>query len=185
MQTVLFAGDVDSACRDADGVVCFDRVGGTVDRDGTSRDFDVVLTGDAVVGGADGECACAVEYEVILGENDRVGVGASVCGEAACDAEIVVAQCGDKDLIRVLDVNDRCIGVGNADAVQYQLYLRVVRRFNGDGDVFRGTADDIHAFFGDADILTVAECDGFGIAQICRLCQISLGKEVGRVNFAC
>ena len=168
--------DGEGTVGNADGVVGFDRLGRGGDLVGAACDLEIVLADNAIVGRVDSERACAVQGEVVLGEDDAVGLGVAVSGEFACDGERIVAGQGDKYLVSVLDVNAGRVGIGDRHAVQHDLHLVLVARVHNDGAVFRAAGDVIDAGFGDGDVLAGLQRELLCLAEVGILRKVSLGE---------
>ena len=172
--------DGECAVGNADGVVGFDCLGSGCDLVCAAGYFEVVLADNAVVGRVDGEGACAVEHDVVLGEDNAVGLCVAVSGECACDGEGIVPCQGDKHLVGVLHVDARSVGVGDGHAVENDLHLVLVARVNDDCRAFGAACDVIYARLGDGDIFARFQGELRCLAEVRRLGKIALGEEFVR-----
>ena len=140
---------------------------------------------DTVVCGFDCQAACAVEYQVILGEDDCVCVCVTVCCECACNLQCVIACCCDKYLVSVLDVDDRCVCVCDVCAVENDLDLVLITCFNCDRYFFRCSLDHIDTGFGNRNILIVCDRIGDCLRQVSCLGIVTVSEQGRSVSDQC
>ena len=180
MQAVGARRQVQIAIRDTDGVVGLDGLGGGRNVICAAGDLQVVLAHDAVGGGGDGQGRGAAQHQVALGEDHAVGVGAAVRSEGPGDGQLAVTAHGDEHLVRRLGVDHGEIAVGDVRAIQHDLHLVILARLHIGGKVAGAAGQHIDARGGDVDLLAV----GHGVigraAEVRRLGQIPVGKEIRR-----
>lgn len=180
VHAVLACGDREVAVRDGDGIVGLQRVGGAGDDIGSAGDLEIVLAGNAVVRGGNGQRSGAVQNQILFGEDDRVRVRLAVGGKGTGDAERVLAvRGGHEDLVRALDVDNRLRIVRHREPVEHQLHLRVLRRVHDDLRVLRRSGDKIGARLRDRAGLAVRQRDLLRVGEIRRLIQIALREKPG------
>ena len=181
MQAVLGGVYLKAAAADANGVVGFDAVLGGGYLIAAAGDLEIVLGRYAVaLRGAYLQRAGAVEHKVILGEDDRIGVGVAVRAEGAGHRKGVGAALGggDEALIRAYHVDRREIAVGDADVIQHQLHLGLAVHIHSYSTVGGCALDDIHALGGDVDSLAVGDRQGLGLGGIGGLLEVAVGEEL-------
>ena len=187
MKPVGSGGQIERACCDANGIVGFDGLGSSGDGIRSAGDLQIVLAHHAVVGGADGQHAQSIQYQIIPGENHTVRIGVPVRYERTGDTQgIDRVGGGDKDLVRLSHINAGEVVVDDAHAVQNQMHLGVafLVRFHVDGDVCRRTGQDIHAFLGDMKVLPVGHGQIHRVGQVRGLIQIPAAEQGAGVDHA-
>lgn len=135
----------------------------------------------------DPQCACTVNGQVFLGKQRAVWlvlpVGKGVGGAVCQDAFPAVCQ-RDNDFFRRFDMDGRAVGRCNADAVQQQLHIRVLRidhKLAGAAALHKisaGAGDGIHTVLQLEHRAAVLRRDGFNVFRII------ISGSIGR-GFAC
>ena len=185
MKTVLVGLDADRAVCNQDGFVGFECVRSAGDPERTAGDLKIILAADAVFRGDDIQRSCAIDDNIISGEDHGVCISVTVRSEGTGDGQCVFGICRcDKYLVGILDINAGGALVGDRDTVEHQLDLVFIS--SGYDDLcIRGTAgDDIDTFLIDGVSLAVAHSEILCSGQIRGLFQVTVGKKVGRIDRA-
>ena len=185
VKTVLVGLDADRAVCNQDGFVCFECVRSAGDPERTAGDLKIIFAADAVFGGDDIQRSCAVDDNIISGEDYGVCISVTVCSEGAGDGQCIFGICRcDEYLVGILDINTGGTLIGDRDTVEHQLDLVFISR-GYDDLCIRGTAGDhIDTFLIDGVSLAVAHSEILRSGQIRGLFQVTVGKKVGRIDRA-
>ena len=182
MDRILIGLDRKRAAADIDRVVDLDAVIGRLDDIAAAGDLQIVLAADAVaVVGDDRQCAETVERQIVLREDDGVGVGLAVGDKAAGDRQCVAAALDgrDKDLVGLDHIDAGQCVVRDTHTVEHELHLGL---FVGDRDlddaVCGGAAENIGAALGDLDRTVIADREACRLAEIGTLGEIALGVNL-------
>ena len=178
MESVICRINGKRSVRDADRIICLKTLVCGGNDIGSAGDLQVILGGNAVVCGADGQGAGTVECYIIFGEDDRIGIGVSVCGKCSAYGQcIVTAGCGcDKYLVRILHIDARAVCVGDGYPVQHDLHFRIICRINRYSDILCGALQNIDTFLGDTDVLAVFHGHGLCVCKIRGLFHVAVGE---------
>ena len=142
---------------------------------GAAGDLEVVLAHDAVIGGNDGQSACAVEGEILLGEDRPVDLGVFVKGRGGQEVIRALRQ-GDEHLVGLLHIDGRAGFGGDADTIQHQLHLGLVIRADSNRAVHRA-GKQIDALLGNLNGRLAVQIYGLRVAP--RAGKIAVGKVIG------
>ena len=128
MEIVRSGDKVKRTVGDADGVISVDCLclGGNIVY--VAGDLQIVLADNAVFGRGDSQCCITIHNEIAFRINDAVCFVSAV--EGVRHREDAVVADGDEHLIGGLNIDCRCIAVGDAQTVQHQLNLVVLARFH-------------------------------------------------------